>query len=197
MPDDKPDRFVDDLLEFSLERYRGEEPRPGLEMRILAGVRSRERATRRRTLGWVMAVCAGLLATIALTLHYAHVSRRQKTLSASLPHMESGAQGAPPETAGPPAARVTRQPSAGAHSTLPQLQARRAATHRTRPEQFPTRLPLTEQEKLLLAYFGKANSPDSAEGTNRKEEASATGLEISRIEIAPLEIKPLNESQTE
>ena len=38
MRDDEPDSFVDELLEASLRQYRGEEPRSGLETRILAGI---------------------------------------------------------------------------------------------------------------------------------------------------------------
>ena len=44
MHDDEPDPFVNELLEASLKQYRGEEPRSGLEMRILAGVRTQARA---------------------------------------------------------------------------------------------------------------------------------------------------------
>jgi hypothetical protein len=58
-------------------------------------------------------------------------------------------------------------------------------------------LPLTEQEKLLLAYLNKATKPDLFAGTNQTDEAPLRGLEIPKIEIAPLEIKPLDDSQSE
>jgi hypothetical protein len=196
MHDDKPDRFVDDLLEASLERYRGEEPRPGLEMRILASVQTRERVARRRRLGWAVAVCAGILAAIALTLHLARVPIRQPAPSASLPPKESGSQRAllqPPLAQQPP-------PSFGAHSAPlqpPQQRVRRVPTRRSRPEQFPTPMPLTEQEKLLLAYVDKASKLDLVTGTNKRAEAPITDLEIPRIKIAALEIKPLDDSQSE
>jgi hypothetical protein len=67
------------------------------------------------------------------------------------------------------------------------------ATRRSRPEQFPTPLPLTEQEKLLLAYFNKTAKPDSIPGT---DENSAGGLEIPRIIVAALQIEPLDDSQS-
>jgi hypothetical protein len=51
MHDDKRDQFVDELLEASLKQYGGEEPRSGLETRILASLRTRERAVQRRWLG--------------------------------------------------------------------------------------------------------------------------------------------------
>jgi len=208
MHDDKPERFVDDLLEASLERYRGEEPRPGLEMRILAGVRTRERAARRRTLGWAVAVCAGILAIIVLTLHYAHSSRRQPAPSAS-----SGADRAPLQAAKPPAQGMVSQQQPGRSGSAdprfwgPRLVQRPEkprtpkpgvrATRATRPEQFPTPFPLTEQEKLLLAYVEKASKLDLVTGTNKTDEAPVGNLEISRIQIAPLEIKPLENSQSD
>ncbi len=196
MHDDKPDRFADDLLEASLEQYRGEEPRAGLEMRILAGVRTRERAARRRWLGWAVAVCAGMVAMIALTLHFVRAPVRQPTPRASLPPKESGAQRAllqPPLAQQPP-------PSFGAHRAPlqpPQQQVRRVTIRHSRPEQFPTPFPLTEQEKLLLAYVNIATRPDLVAATSKADEAPITELAISAIKIAPLEIKPLDDSQLE
>jgi hypothetical protein len=58
-------------------------------------------------------------------------------------------------------------------------------------------LPLTEQEKLLLAYLSKATQPDLIAGTNPTDEAPLSDLEIPGIKIAALEIKPLNDSQSE
>jgi hypothetical protein len=60
-------------------------------------------------------------------------------------------------------------------------------------------LPLTEQEKLLLAYLSKATKPDLVAGTseNEMDEAPLSDLEIPGIKIAALEIKPLDDSQSE
>jgi hypothetical protein len=58
-------------------------------------------------------------------------------------------------------------------------------------------VPLTEQEKLLLAYLGKTTKPDLVAGTNATEVAPVTELAIPGIRIADLEIKPLDDSQTE
>jgi len=184
MHDDEPDPFVDELLEASLKRYRDGEPRSGLEMRILAEIRTRERAARFRWLGWAVAVCAGILAVSALTLHFAPAPLRHPTPSAALPQ---------PATTQPAAAMVSQQrPLSGARGPVPRV--RRVATRWSRPEQFPTPLPLTEQEKLLLAYFNKAAKADSIPGA---DENAPDGLEIPRIKIAALEIKPLDDSQSE
>lgn len=184
MHDDEADPFVDELLEASLKQYRGGEPRSGFEMRILAGVRTQERAARLRWLGWAVAVCAGILAVIALTLHFAPTQLRQPTPSASLPQ---------PVTT-PPAPQIVSQQAPRLGARRPPAQFRRVATRRSRPEQFPTPLPLTEQEKLLLAYFNKTARPDSIPGT---DENSAGGLEIPRIIVAALQIELLDDSQSE
>ena len=190
MHDDEPDPFVDELLEASLKQYRGEEPRSGLEMRILAGVRTQERAARLRGLGWAVAVCAGILAVIALTLHFAPTPLRQPTPSASLPQPAT----TPPASGsadhrfwGP---RLVHGPKEGPRTSKPGVRA----TRRSRPEQFPTPLPLTEQEKLLLAYLNKATKPDLTAGTDEK---AVNDLEIPEITVAALKIKPLDDSQSE
>ena len=184
MHDDEPDLFVNELLEASLKQYRGEEPRSGLEMRILAGVRTQARAARLRWLGWAVAVCAGILAVIALTLHFAPTRLRQPTPSASLPQPATTRPG-PPMVSRPQPLSSPRRPGG---------EFRKVATRRSRPEQFPTPFPLTEQEKLLLAYIDKATKPDLTVETDEKP---VNDLEVPEITVAALEIKPLEDSQSD
>jgi len=196
MHDDKQDPFVDELLGASLKQYRGEEPRSGLEMRILAGIRTRESAARRRRLVWAMAVCAGVLAAVALTLHFAHAPLWQPTPSAS------GAQRAPLKAVNP----APMPGSADSRSWSPRLVhgpnekpwTPRPGVRATKPpEQFPTPMPLTEQEKLLLAYLNAASKTGSVAETTQPDESPISDLEIPAIKIAALEIKPLDDSQFE
>jgi hypothetical protein len=58
-------------------------------------------------------------------------------------------------------------------------------------------MPLTQQEKLLLAYFDKATKADLVTETNQANEAAVSDLEIPGIKIAALEIKQLIESESE
>ena len=187
MRDDKQDQFVDELLEASLKQYRGEEPRPGLETRILAGIRGQERAARRRGLAWTVAACAGMLAAVILALHFTRAPIRQSAPSASLTS---------PATTPPVSPELTLQPPLLA-ARRSALRVRKVAPRRLRPEQFPSPLPLTQQEKLLLAYLDIATQPDLVAGTNKTDETTVTELEISSIQIVPLEIKPLDDSQSE
>jgi len=189
MHDDNRDQFLDQLLEASLKQYRGEEPRPGLETRILAGIRTRERAAWRIWLGWAVAVSTGILAIVALALHFARAPVRQPTPSASLPQSPMSGS-ADPRFWGP---RLVHRPKEKPRTPNPGVRATKPA----RPEQFPTPLPLTEQEKLLFAYLGKTPKPDLAAGTDETDEATVTELAIPGIKIAALEIKPLDDSQSE
>ena len=187
MHGDEPDPFVNELLEASLKQYRGEEPRSGLEMRILAGVRSRQGVARRRRLVWALAACAGTLAAIVLVFHSAHAPNRRRVTSASAPHPTAK----PPASPGSADSRF-RSPRP-VHEPKEELRTPKLGVRATnRPEQFPTPLPLTEQEKLLLAYFNKAPKADSIPGA---DENAPDALEIPRIKIAALEIEPLDDSQ--
>ena len=190
MHDDKSDQFVDELLDAALKRYGGE-PRPGLEMRILAGVSARRHAARLRWLGWGAAVCAGFLAAIGLLLYLAHAPNRERITSAS------GAQRAPLQAVAPPASpgsedsrfwspRLVHGPKEKPRTPKPGVRATR------RPEQFPTPMPPTEQEKLLLTYLANTPKPDLLAETQKVDEAA----EISDIKVAPLEIEPLDDSQS-
>jgi len=196
MRNDKRDPFLDELLEASLKQYRGEEPRSGLEIRILAGVRSRQRATRRRGLVWAVAACAGILAAVILALHFPPTRYRQP-----LP-LASGAQRAPLQAAKPSA----MPGSADSRFRSPRLVGGPKEKPRTpkpgvpaskRPEQFPTPFPLTEQEKLLLVYLNKATKTNLVAETNQTDETPVSDLEIPTINIAALEIKPLDDSQSQ
>ena len=196
MSDDKRDQFVDELLEASLKQFRGDEPRPGLEMRLLAGIRSRERAARRRGLAWAVAACAGVLAAVILALHFTRAPSRQPVPSAF------GAHRAPLQAANP-----SSMPGSGdsrlwspriVHGLKEKPRTPETGVRATqRPEQFPTPMPLTEQEKLLLAYLNKATKPELVAGGNETGEMPIAELEIPRIKIAALEIKLLDDSQSE
>jgi hypothetical protein len=180
--------FVDDLLDTALKRYGNEEPREGFETRILAGVRGRQRAVRRRLFAWAAAACAGALVIAALTLNVARGPRGQSVPRTSLPPEASGAHRAPLQVPKAPAILSGRQP----------LQASRPSTTRPRrPEEFPTPLPPTEQEKLLLAYVRQAAQSGPAAATAKPDEAPLADLEIPAINITPLYIEPLDDAQSE
>ena len=178
MHDKETDRFVDDLLDASLRQYRSQEPRAGLEGRILAKVRAREHAAGRR--GWVWALGAAAVAAVAVVAVALYVPYRRPAPVAPAPRAMAGK----PEP--PLAAAVV--PSAPSAARAAVRQARRLTAERRRPEQFPTPIPPTEQEKLLLLYV---KSTPLSELQAQAAQQPMADLEIPKISIAALEIKPL------
>lgn len=68
--DDKEKSFVDELIGASLRNYAGAEPRPGLEGRVLAGVRARQQAARRRTAwAWSMGLAGVAVVVTGLVIY--------------------------------------------------------------------------------------------------------------------------------
>ena len=177
--DDKERQFVDELLEASLRNYAGDAPRAGLEGQVLATVRARQQAARRRTAWWWAAGLAGAAAMATL-------------LAITLAHR--------PPAPLPAIAKVPPSPSAPTVSeVLPGT--RPPVLHRVqglavpaapdwRPQQFPTPRPLSEQEKLLVAYVQavKASAAVSAPSTEQNLEHD---LEIPPLSIAAIKIEPL------
>jgi hypothetical protein len=178
MHDKETDRFVDDLLDASLRQYRSQEPRAGLETRILANVRARERAARGGI--WVWALGAAAAAALAVVAAVLYVPHRRPAPVAPVPQARAGKPELPLAVAVVPSA-----PSAARAEIRP---VRRVTAERRRPEQFPTPIPLTEQEKLLLLYV--KNTP-SSELEAQVVQQPRRDLEIPKISIAALEVKPL------
>ena len=189
---DKPDQFVDELLDPSLRRYGGEEPRAGLETRVLAGVRSRQGAVGRRRLVLALACCMGMLAAIVFVFHSAHAPSRRPVNTASA-HPQATKPSASPGSADSRfwSSQLVQGPKEKQRTT--KVAVRTASPARpARPEQFPTPMPLTEQEKLLLTYLTNTTKPDLLAETDKAAEVA----EISGIQVAPLEIEPLDDSQS-
>ena len=168
------DRFADELLDASLRKYRSEEPRAGLETRILAGARAAERAAQRRgTWVWVLGAAAAGLAVVAVVL--------------SLPRSRPALVPSP----APLAATKPASPPLGpqAVSTVPKTVRPHVTLAARRPEQFPTPMPLSEQERLLLLYVKAADQSGLAAQANQSGKDQS--LEIPELSIAALDIKLL------
>jgi hypothetical protein len=177
--DDKEKRFVDELLRASLRHCAGAEPRPGLEGRVLAGVRARQQVARRRQ-AWAWAVgLAGVAAMVTLLVIY--WPRPQ-------PPPSPVAAKAPEILSAPAVAKVAppMQP------ILPHRRQRTAAPSRVdkRPQQFPAPHPLSEQERLLVAYAQslQGSSPPSL---RMEDENAEHDLEIPPLTITAIKIEPL------
>jgi hypothetical protein len=175
--------FVDELLDASLANYRNVTPRAGLERRLLVGLQEARR--RRRWLAWGAALATGAAGVLLLV----HALRVQPPLeprrAVSTPVRESAQPTAPVTAANRPAA--LRQAVETTRKARPKVPVREVLH---RPEQFPTPVPLTEQEKLLLLYVREA--PRSML-TAETDQQPMENLKIEPLKITPLEIKPLAE----
>jgi hypothetical protein len=182
----KEDLFVDQLLEASLARYRSEEPHPGLVGRILAGVRAKRQKEYRRT--WILALAstaAAMTLIVATVIYLAHRPSPPPATVANepLPFSNDGQKAAPP----PNAVQTEVRHSV---ATLPTVRSRRPSLSvQPRPEQFPTPAPLSEEEKLLLAYVSQAPKSDLSKPIIRDSEIEP--LKIPKLKIAMIEIKGL------
>ena len=177
--DDRGNQFVDELLDASLRRYASAEPRPGLEGRVLAGVRVRQQAERRRAAWWWAAGMAGVAAMVtllAVTLTHRH--------PAPMPTMAKAPAG--------PSAPIVAKAAPSVPPPVPRRPVRPAAPAGvdSRPQQFPTPRPLSEQEKLLLIY-AQSLKGSSAASMQVADEDPEHDLEIPPLSIAAIKIDPL------
>lgn len=176
---DKEKQFADELVAASLRRCSGEAPRLGLEGRVLAGVRARQQAEHRRNT-WVWAVGMATAAAVVATLVMIRPHRQAKPIPVIAK--------APAIVSSPTVAKIV--------PPVQQPMMHRLAQHvtpsrvDTRPQQFPTPRPLSEQEKLLVEYAQLIqNSPGAAAPV--VDQNPERDLEIPPLRIADIKIEPL------
>ena len=181
--DDKDhDKFVEELLEASLKRYRSEAPRAGLENRILVNARASTRAADSRQWVWALAASAAVLIVAVVILRLtSRPAPRTATVSPAVQAVAPKADTPKVVAVAPPVSRAPRKPVQRPQTTTARLR---------RPEQFPTPSPLSEVERLMLAYL--AQTPKSELSTPTVRDAKMEPLEIPEIKIAKIEIKELS-----
>lgn len=187
MDDKNNHKFVEELLEASLKRYRSEEPPAGLENRILANARASDRAAQRRRWVWAWALAAST-AVLIIAVVVLHFTSRPAPRTATVTRA--------PQTVAPKAETpkvVAVAPSVARVPGRPVRTLRRPSPEFRRPEQFPTPSPLTEQERLLLQYVSA--TPPSVLVAQANQSREDQDLSIPELTIAALEpIKPVSES---
>lgn len=185
MADKDHDKFVEGLLEASLKRYRSEEPRAGLENRILANVRGSDHALQPRRWVWALAASAVVLLVAIVVLRFtSRPAPRTATVSPAVQSVTPKVETPKMVAVAPPISSVPRRPGQRPQTTTARLR---------RPEQFPTPAPMTGQEKLLLLYVQSTPASELAATTT---EEPIQDLKISPLAFAPLEIKPLPEAES-
>ncbi|SRR5258708_6681590 len=144
MAEQNNDQHLDEMLDSLLASYSNAEPRQGMETRILASVSAQQRS-RRLLFTWLWAgagVAAAIVIAMAILLNR----------STALPK--------PPVLAGPsPAPKINSTPAV---SSVPPRVSSKTPVPRA-PEQkaeadvrqavFPTPVPVSDQERLMLQYL--------------------------------------------
>ncbi len=179
-------QFVDELLDSALARYRSAEPRPGLEERVLTGLRADGPPRPWPSWTWRLAAGVAVLGTVVLAV----LLRRTVHITPGSPGPNSSVE-ARKMNSPPPRLKAAVEPIAKSHHT------RRASAHLTRQlrsqrvgeephkDVFPSPAPPSEQEELLLRYVRENPAPVLV----ALQRATDT---LEEIRIEPLEIPSLD-----
>ena len=170
MSTDMRDDELDKLLDGALSAYSGEEPRPGLEVRVMNRVRGERHVHRFAWLTWAIAIPL-LVCVLAITLLL-------RTKRDSTPRVPRAAPVIAKIIPAPPVRRTVIPASVykSGRKRVPLLPRR---------EQFPTPTPLTDEERALLAVV--AGAPSAQEALVDREKDTFEPLQIAEIQIQPLQ----------
>jgi hypothetical protein len=151
---------LDRLLENALASYSGQEPRAGIEQRILRRVRPVYHASE-----WILPGVALAAVAILCVAGMITISRRENR----------------PVATAPPPPPVAMRPAAVASPKGIQVSRKRLPTQ----ERFPSVAPLTNEERALLLLAESA--PDQARNVLEGwDPGEITPLSIDEISIPPL-----------
>lgn len=156
MADQEKDRKmqIDDMLDSLLASYSSAEPRPGMETRILANLREAEKKAPQGWWNfkwtWVGLVTAAIIVTAML------ISGRHQVAPSTNVIVKTSERGPQPEEI-QPHAPIVRRETAKIHrhkpSTVRAVRQDAALALSQRPANFPTPVPLSEQERMMFTYL--------------------------------------------
>lgn len=183
MHDSETDRFVDQLLTASLAGYAAEEPRTGLEQRILVCLSEAPQSPARLVWRWLPAGALAVVVMLALAL--------------LLPPRETTRVARPPSAAHPSAASAPLPPAVSTAEVRPTRPRRapQSPTALVRAAQFPTPDSLTEEERLLTRFLDSSAREVLVASVHREE--PLLDLQVRDLEVPLLELKPLPEQSGE
>lgn len=180
MADQEKDKQMDEMLDSLLANYSSAEPRPGLETRILANLREAElqqpAARRSWNFHWLWAGAAVAAAIIVGVIllgghHKEKAPQMVHELPAPVQPKPPQTQEKPPQTA-PEMAREPRERRPRRAPTVPAVPNSGLALG-LRPSSFPTPTPLSEQERLMLAYLTHTPPEEVIAQTQRSDQKEA------------------------
>ena len=190
---------IEELLDRTVEHYRSAEPRPGLERRLLAHVRSAPAPSFRWN--WQIAAVAGAAALSVAALYFAlwpapSIPSPGRTTTARVAPAEEPAQ---PESVEPNVptgsnerAADTLRPAVESLPTpdRPERILAGTETAAVRRAVFPSPRTLTEQEVLLMRFLQQAPWEDVQ---TLARPLSARAIRFEELSAAPISIEPLED----
>lgn len=153
MADQNDERKLDELLDSALSEYSAVEPRPGLEVRLLAHVReAAEPQARWWNVRWFWTgAVAAAIAVIVLSVLFLRPERRPQRVEIRPNHPQT-LQPQPQPNSEVITAKTATVPRG---RRVPHAQPQQELARSDRPAIFPTPSGLSEQEKLMLAYIAQ------------------------------------------
>jgi len=216
MHENEHNRFVDDLLDAGLARYRNVQPRPGLENRILARLRTEQVVAPWRTDAWRIGAGLAAAGAILALVFAAYRWRLQAPISVTQPPRPVRKVVASPKTAAVlPAQSFTRHHRDPGLERFAELQRGRAdlvsksapVAHFGKPgntevaqspapqkeprrDVFPSPAPLSQEERLLVSLLRQSPKETWPEFPEQGEAMSS--LRVPDLKTPPLETKDLS-----
>jgi hypothetical protein len=157
---------VESLMDDALASYARQEPRPGLEQRVLARIHA-DTAPRRAIPRWTWVIPAAACLLCAGVFW----SRHAGTPEQSKPAQVIVRATAPPRPETPQTPRIVQR--VRKRKVLPRL------------PQFPAPAPVTNEERALLAFVAQAPK-EAREALTESEQQRVEPIRIEEIKIEPL-----------
>lgn len=170
---DNHDRRLEETLDAMLKAYSDEQPRPGLETRVLANLRAEAGRNEGRMLPWRWVWSGAVALSMAAVILAIYLSRTQTLPTPPSIAMEKAPAVAPVPTVPLPIAplpSIQRSPyreNARLRPGHPEQGAVLAAAT-PRQEMFPAPSALSDQEKLLLRYI-RGTPEEEVAGQSRRD----------------------------
>ncbi|HUM04701.1 MAG TPA: hypothetical protein VLT90_04515 [Terriglobales bacterium] len=153
MNDQEKERAIEQWLDSAIAQYSKAKPRDGLEGRILANLRAeaeKDRLATQRRWWWMVGVAAVAVVVVAVWVGLRDTRRvPSRTAIPPTTHREEAST----STQTPPSPPVTEQTKAvvrGPRRRVTSVVAKQAKEPKL--DQFPSPLPLNDQEKMLTQY---------------------------------------------
>lgn len=183
--DKHDERFVDDLLDSALAHYAEAEPRPGLEARLLARLRSEPEPA---NFGWRwLPLAAAATVVVAAVLYFAGSRESRPPEVAAQPEPAVAPQVTTPPTPEPSAPVASRDVAQQPSAARPPIRAAGArASISVRRQEFFQPTPVSEQEAALMRLVSQTPAKDLLALARKKQDVPIPDLRVDPLDIPPL-----------